>query len=238
MSAHAVAKHYGNLTPEERFRLILAASGRGDEAERDRLVTAGGRLTLSMQDHAPYAHAFAELALLVYIELLEEAARYLDALARADEPGDMFGDDAEDEGGREAEAVEEPGDNQGESAERADADPAEEDACERPLWQRTLDLALAAGFVLRTKAEGWKRFCERRNVPTFLYWEGFPGFDRLQRALALAEHAAFVPEGMLRWLNAIRPAGKPELAEVPLTAEGVAAATEEMFQKRVDWWGG
>jgi len=31
MNANAVAKHYGILTPEERFRLILAASGRGDE---------------------------------------------------------------------------------------------------------------------------------------------------------------------------------------------------------------
>jgi hypothetical protein len=92
--------------------------------------------------------------------------------------------------------------------------------------------------MLRTKADGWKRFCERLDIPPFLLWEGLPGFDRLRRALALAERAAFEPEGMLRWLNAIRPAGEPELANVPVTAATVAAATEELFQKYVAWWGG
>ena len=32
MNANAVAKHYGSLTPEERFSLILAAGARGDES--------------------------------------------------------------------------------------------------------------------------------------------------------------------------------------------------------------
>jgi hypothetical protein len=40
-----LARHYANLTPEERFRLILAAGSRGDEAERDRLVSTGQRIT-------------------------------------------------------------------------------------------------------------------------------------------------------------------------------------------------
>lgn len=75
MNVNALARNYGRLTAEERFRLILAAGGRGDEAERDRLAQAGGRLTLSVPDHAPYGHAFEELVLLTYIELLEEAAR-------------------------------------------------------------------------------------------------------------------------------------------------------------------
>jgi hypothetical protein len=65
VNANAVARHYSNLTAEERFRLILAAGASGDEAERDRLVSAGQRITLSVQDHAPYAHAFDELAFLV-----------------------------------------------------------------------------------------------------------------------------------------------------------------------------
>ncbi len=48
MKAHPLAKNYDLLTPEERFRLIMAASQRGDEAERDRLVQAGSRLTLTL----------------------------------------------------------------------------------------------------------------------------------------------------------------------------------------------
>ena len=145
--------------------------------------------------------------MLTYIELLEEAARYLELLERAD----AFGDDDEDEQSPETEA---------------DADPAQEDSRGRPAWQRSLDLAPAAGFVLRMKAEGWKRFCERIGVPPFVLWEALPGFDRLHRAVALTEKVAFVPEGFLRWLNAVRPAGDPELSEIPLTTEGVADAAD------------
>ncbi len=83
MKAPPLAKNYKCLTPEERFRLILAASGRGDEAERDRLKNAGGRITLSLQDHAPYAQAFGDLALLIFIELLEEAASYQEGFLMA-----------------------------------------------------------------------------------------------------------------------------------------------------------
>ncbi len=42
MNANAVARHYALLTPEERFQLILAAGARGDDAEQDRLIRAGG----------------------------------------------------------------------------------------------------------------------------------------------------------------------------------------------------
>jgi hypothetical protein len=85
MSASGVAKHYDALTPEERFRLILAAGARGDEAERARLVNTGRQVTLSLQDHAPHAYAFKELSLLTYLELTEDAAGYLDALRRPDD---------------------------------------------------------------------------------------------------------------------------------------------------------
>jgi hypothetical protein len=234
MNANALAKNYGILTPEERFRLILAAAGRGDEAEQDRLANAGGRVTRIMQDHAPHAIAFNDLGLHTFIELLEEAARYREALVLAGGPG---GGDGEDEDCGTAEGEEGGGAEEGPGA-KADAEPAEDDDGGRPAWVRALDLALAAGFVLRVKAEGWKLFCKRLNVPPFVLWECFPGFDRLQRSLALAEKAAFVPEGFLRWLNRIRPAGEPARAEVPFTPRGIADATEEAFRDRVKWWGG
>src|SRR5262249_4810288 len=139
------------------------------------------------------------------------------------------------EGGGEDE--ERKGDAADEKESEAKAKSVEEAPSERPLWQRFFDMALAAGFVLRTKAEGWKLFCERMTGPPFALWEILPGFDRLQRALKLAERVAFAPTGFLRWLNDIRPAGETKRTEVPLTVEGVAAATEEMFQKRVEWWG-
>jgi hypothetical protein len=225
MKAPPLAKSYGCLTPEERFRLILAASGRGDEAEAGRLVNAGGKINLSMPDHAPYAQAFNDLALLTFIELVDEAARYQAALAFNDDVRDTYeADDAEEESD--------------DAVEETDAKADEEDASQEPICFRTLDIALAAGYMLRTKANGWKLFCERLNVPPFLVWEIHPGFDRLQLVLALTEKAAFVPEGFLRWLNRVRPKEAPELTAVPLTVEGVADQTEKAFRRRVQWWGG
>jgi hypothetical protein len=216
MNTNGLARHYGSLTPEERFRLILAARNRGDEAERDRLMNAATPIVFAMPDHSPYAHALGELSLLIFIELLEEAARYLEALDRADDPFDFFEEDETEE------------------------EPAAGRRRKKSLSERSLDLALAAGFVLRTKAAGWKVFCERMTLSPFAVWEGLPGLERLQRALALAEKAAFVPEGFLSWLNDRRPPGEPERTEVPpwLTVEGVADATAKMFQGRVAWWRG
>jgi hypothetical protein len=238
MNANAVAKNYAQLTPGERWRLILAASGRGDEAERDRLCNVGGRITLSMSDHSPYCMAFHELALLTFIELLEDAARCRDAWEHHGDVCELCGADDEEEqesdddagAGQSEEAEEEPG-------ETAAAERESDDAGEGSVW-RSLHLALAAGYLLRAKADGWQLFCERLSIPPFLLVEGLPGFDRLQRALAAAGETAFTPEGFLRWLNANRPAGAPELTEAPLTAEGMASATEAMFRKQVKWWGG
>jgi len=101
-----------------------------------------------------------------------------------------------------------------------------------------LHLALAAGYVLKTKAEGWKLFCERLHVPPFVLMEFLPGFDRLEQALTRAEKVAFVAEGFLRWLNRIRPEGEPEVTDLPLTAERVAAESEGIFRKQADKWSG
>jgi hypothetical protein len=222
MKVPPLANNYKSLTPEERFRLILAASGRGDVAERERLLRAGGRISLSMQDHAPYARALDDLDTMVFLELLEEAARYQDAFHQlhcCDQ-----GDDDEVEKKRD----EEP--NAGTNEEELDGDWA--------VWHRYFDIALASGYILRAKADGWKLFCERMTILPFLFWEMLPGFDRLQRALALAEKAAFTAEGFLRWLNRIRPKGVREWTELPITAELVAKVNEAFFRERVRWWNG
>lgn len=95
--------------------------------------------------------------------------------------------------------------------------------------------------MLRLKIDSWKLFCERLGVPPFATWRRLPGFGRLERALKLAEAAAFRPEGMLRHLNDLRPEGEPELPKLttlPFTAEATAAGLERFFRKQVAWWGG
>jgi hypothetical protein len=217
MNTNGLARHYGLLKPAERFRLILAASGRGDEAGRDRLVTSGQRITLSVPDHAPYAEALEELAPMFFVELVEDAAVYHDSFERVNESDefDHSVGSARKKGKRKQSA-------------------ADVQSKHDRLW----GLVLGAGYVLRAKADGWRLFCERQGIDPYVLWSDLPGFERLQRALELAREIAFKPEGMLAWMNRIRPADEPEMTEIPLTAERVAAGTDHLFRKRVAWHGG
>ncbi len=226
MNANGLPKLYPTLTAEQRFKLILAASARGDEAERTRIGNAGPLMTLSAPDHYPFANAFAELGRLILIELVEDAAFYRDTL-------DMVNESDQDEADP-PEASE--GDAEGKPPGRGRRGRAQDHLS--PAWVRSLEISYAAAYVLRTKADGWKLFCERLNVPPFLLWEGLPGFDRLQRALDLAEKGAFRPDGFLAWLNRTRPAGDPLLTEMPLTVERLASAAEETYRECAGWWGG
>jgi len=223
MNPNNIAKRYYKLTAEERFRLILSAGGRGDAVEQGRLVEASGRITLSTQDHVPYADAFQELAHRLYLELLELTHRYVDSFHRAGGVRDADGEKDQDD--------------DSEGASGADTG-VEETGIDQSIEEQCWDVALAAGYVLRANAEGWKLFCDRLSVPPFVLWKDLPGFSRLQCALALAEKVAYVPEGFLRWMNRNRPAGEPELADVPVTAVGVADAIEAVFRERVEWHGG
>lgn len=213
MKANPLAKDYGYLTPEERFRLIMAADGRGDDAETERLVRAGGRLTLSMSDHAPYMFAFEQLQLRTFLELLEEANGYIESLTRVKDAGNEANGQADETGAAES---------------------ADEHADDR--LEQLLDGALAAGFLLRAKANGWTQFCEQMQVPPFLQWESLAGFGRLKRALALAEDIAFTAEEFLKWLNRLRSMSAQKLTGV--SAEEVAAEYEEVFRDGVRWWTG
>jgi len=237
MTINALARHYDRLGAEERFRLILAAGARGDEAEQGRLCQTAPLITLRFSHHAPWAFAFHQLATLVYVEILEEVARHHDAFERwCDAADDQEREDDADEG------------DTGKSEEDAPADPASVAAAAEvkrkgPFWERMLQLYYAQGFMLKTKITGWKLFCERLTLPPFELWKLLPGFDRLQSAIDLLEGngppPAFEPEGMVRWLNSIRSEGKPEATLDALLSPGRSANDLEIaFRRHVEWWGG
>jgi hypothetical protein len=72
------------FTPEERFRLILAAGGRGDDVERDRMSAASSRIARTVPDYFPHAQAFQELTLQAFLEFHNLAGNLLDSLYMAD----------------------------------------------------------------------------------------------------------------------------------------------------------
>jgi hypothetical protein len=200
-TATSISRHYGSLTPEERWRLLQSAIARGDEPEKERLVSSAGHINLRMRDIAPYLDAAERVEMLMFLELLGEAGGYLEAMERGDEASEK-------------------------------------------VWQRFLDVALAKGFHLKTKADGWKLWCERMGMQPFARWEGMPGFDRLKLALDMVDGteklhgAVFVAEGMLAWLNRIRPKGEPKALELYVSPEKVADELEGFFRQEVKRQGG
>src|SRR5262245_9866135 len=82
MNTNGLTRQYDKLTPQERFCLIFAAGIRDDDAERERLINSGGRITLSIGDHYPWGQAFQEVEWWTYTELCDEAAKYNEAYQR------------------------------------------------------------------------------------------------------------------------------------------------------------
>lgn len=215
MISNGIAKLYDKLTPEERFRLILAASDRGDEAERERLSNASKRVHFSMADHSPYARAFYELLILTYIDLLDDAASYLACNQR-------FHHHLESAIG----------------TQRKSGRIGGEDAVEYPNWHHTGRAAYGLGFQFKEKMDGWKLFCTHLNVSPALLWEkmNLPGLDRIKEALVLAYAGAAYRSAadMAIWVNEIRPADFPEQTETDMiTAERFAADLDMTFRERV-----
>ncbi|CAK9076489.1 Phage protein, partial [Durusdinium trenchii] len=220
-SLRAIANKYDVLTPEERLGLIIAAGARGDDSEQDRLIRAAQMTYIPANDYVPYAHSLREVSMMAFVDLLEEAARYQEAILRI---GSIIELDDEDEDEEEEEDEEELFDGQD-----LDDDLTFED--------RLFAYVLAAGYAFKAKADGWKLFCERLCIPPFVLMECLPGFERLQRAFKWSEELAYTQRGFLKWMNLHRPDGESQLTESPLTAQGMADAAELSFRTHAKKYG-
>jgi hypothetical protein len=76
MNTNGLAKLYDRLTPKERLPLILAASARGDEAERDRLSRSAPRVGFWLPDYHGLGEGMLLASLFHLLELLDVAALY------------------------------------------------------------------------------------------------------------------------------------------------------------------
>lgn len=235
MNSTILANHYARLTAEELFRLINAANARDDETERDRLANASSRITVSRPAHAPYARAFVEYSFMIYIELLDEAAEYLDEFQHSFNEDDRVG-------ARKPIRLRMRLKGMMPKREELATEIAEHDADKPPLW-KTMDVVKMIGFLFKSHAAGWKLFCERWNADPWASWERaeFPGVDRITRTWALIQRGFVFPttEDALRWLNTVRPIGEPEFTEAfLLTGEEVADRYDAEYRELVRWFGG
>jgi hypothetical protein len=91
LNTKGIARHYDRLTPRERLPLIIAASVRGDETERERLVHSAPRVGYRLPDYHGMAEGMQLLALLHLGELLDLAALLWRASLPLTDPDDCPG---------------------------------------------------------------------------------------------------------------------------------------------------
>lgn len=215
MNKHRLNPLYDRIQPQERFRLIYAASARDDMAEYYRLIDAAPRKRVSVPDYFGASRAFDEVSMLIFIELVDDARAYVESRERAD---DFY----EDELVRQLEAarlelpIEVPG----------------------SPWRRAHDIRRASAYRLHAKAQGWVQCCESMTVPAFRVWELFPGYERLQAGIAMAEQDRFNADEMLAWLNRVRPKDQPPSPSLNLSIAGFAESVRQLLAVRTAFWNG
>jgi hypothetical protein len=88
MNATNLVRHYDALTPWERLPLIVAAAGRGDEVEGQRLVRSAPRLQFGIADCWGLVQGLDHLAKHYLLVQLDRAALYWRVMDILDqEPG-------------------------------------------------------------------------------------------------------------------------------------------------------
>jgi hypothetical protein len=77
LNGRGLSRHYGELDPAERFRLVLAAGARGDDRECERLVTTCPRFGYKMSDAAylDRVEASDDMAVAVALDLAPRMAQ-------------------------------------------------------------------------------------------------------------------------------------------------------------------
>jgi hypothetical protein len=231
VNTKTLANHYSQLSAEERFRLILAACSRNDEAEADRLRNVGKRIALSILDHSPYVDAFQDLLFVNYIDLLEDAALYLESIALRDKQLCASIEAAKTPKRKKTMPL------------KTDSPTLNGDAVVWPDWHLTGRTVYGVGFLFKMKLEGWKLFCNRLNVSAVALWEqmDLAGLDRLKTAWAQIHAGAVFPSAaaMTCWVNEVRPASDPEYSEADIvTAEWIADWLGAEFRGHVKRCGG
>src|SRR5262249_8028678 len=76
MNLAALARHYSAFTPWERLPLLMAAHGRGDAAEYQRLEGSARKRTFQAADYSPLAKALGEAVYLHLLCLLDLAGAF------------------------------------------------------------------------------------------------------------------------------------------------------------------
>lgn len=253
MSKNGLHRHYDKLGPEERFRLDVLATARGDAEESERLVRTCNRETYTMNDRAftgrwsgareitlrIYAPLGEQLAKLVMVDAFRELVPYsqtlshniaFDAYFTGHKSGSYRAWNAAGETGRPPAWP-----DNGPDGEIVGPDEDERDAAmDRDVEELEATVEKYGGFLpeVLDKLE--------RELPTdaFSLWEGFGAFCRESVGAAPEKVVAVVLEPVADRIEGLKArAERLELEPDPETVrelrEGLAERWREVEEKAV-----
>ena len=139
MNSNGLAKHYEALTPRERVPLIMAASSRGDEVERERLVNSAPKSGLRVANYFGFSQAVQEACFAYLLDQLNLAACFWRAEGLLASVCDLA-------------------DHPKRRKKRDESEQARED--------RMLFLVRWFGYRIVVNADAWRRFCAELNIET------------------------------------------------------------------------
>ena len=171
MNTKSLTQLYDQLTPSERLPLIIAAAARGDENERQHLMTSASKLAFQVPDYYPRAKALGEAVHYHMLTLLDLAAKFWQWWGLWMTSGLRDGGGKERKKGR---------------RRRVDAEILKE-------WRASgVVRYYASRFVAHV--DGWKRFCTELHIDPEVQLEIMIGWETITHTdktttFTLADHA-------------------------------------------------
>jgi hypothetical protein len=205
MNTHGLSQLYDQLTPAERLALIMAASVRGDEAEKQRLIAAAPEVSLRVPDYYPLAKALANVVDYHLLTLLDLAAQFwqwwgmwITHIGRDSSAGNP-------KTGR---------------RRKTDADRLRE-------WRvRGITRYFASRFVAHR--HGWQQFCTDMHIDPEVQLDFMIGWDTILRTDEAARELAFSAEEAAQFvrLETMPVEGNESLERGPVPVESLEELAE------------
>lgn len=223
MNTKISSKMYDQLTARERLSLLLAASGRQDAVERQRLMDSAPRESFSAPHHYGLITALVKAADTHLLSLLDVAASYWQ----------WWGLLGWHHVSRHSQTV------AGQGGVAATSALPVEDKEEL----RLMGMVRFQGYLFITYVDGWKQFCRDWPLDPAPLLHSKPGWDMVVRTEAQARKDAYLPEEAELFLISEMPLPEEdtdEELELPqvVTVQGMAQAWRAYIEHYLECHGG
>ena len=205
MNTNPLTRRYKELTARERLQLIIAASARGDDVEREKLLGSAPTICLRAGHHYHLAEALFRAAHCHVAFLSDLAAKYWQWWG-------LWGwhclRDETEKG------------NGGAGRKRGAARTAETRLC---------NLTRYHAFLFVTHVDGWKKFCDELLIDAEVLLDDMPGWEMAKRTEGKAREDALSRDDALMFLLA--EAIKTQRPEAERLDDPTVPTAEELAQE-------